>query len=136
MFAGGMTIAAPGMMPEAVADLSVTDGALSVSTTTLQGAAVLEIVVNDPDYSATDTDIPDGPTVSVMDTSYDMVQSVNGKWYLYVVDASTAALMDADDNGLEFGILCAGLGNGDAADVIATSTNVYAEIVSTLGSAS
>ena len=50
MFAGGMTIAAPGIMPEAVADLSVTDGALSVSTTTLQGAAILEIVVNDPDY--------------------------------------------------------------------------------------
>ena len=59
MFAGGMTIAAPGFMPEAVADLSVTDGALSVSTTTLQGAAILEIVVNDPNYSATDTDIPD-----------------------------------------------------------------------------
>ena len=136
MFAGGMTIAAPGMMPEAVADLSSTDGALSVSTTTLQGAAVLEIVVNDPDYSATDTDIPDGPTVSVMDTSYDMAQSVNGKWYLYVVDASTAALMDADDNGLEFGILCAGLGNGDSADVVGTSTNVYAEIISSYGSAS
>ena len=54
MFAGGMTIAAPGILPESTADLSATDGLLTVSTTTLQGAAILEIVVNDPDYSATD----------------------------------------------------------------------------------
>ena len=137
MFAGGMTIAAPGMMPEAVADLSVTDGALSVSTTTLQGAAVLEIVVNDPDYSATDTDIPAGPTVDIMNVNYDMVQSVNGKWYLYVVDGSASTLMDADDNGLEYGFKCtSGLGVGDAADIIASGTTVWAEIVTTLGDAS
>jgi len=138
MFAGGMTIAAPGIMPEAVADLSVTDGALSVSTTTLQGAAILEIVVNDPDYSATDTDIPDGPTVSIMDTSYDMVQSVNGKWYLYVVDDSASTLMDGDDNGLEFGADCSAAGFGvsanhgantaGTADIIASTTDVWAEV--------
>ena len=138
MFAGGMTIAAPGMMPEAVADLSVTDGALSVSTTTLQGAAILEIVVNDPDYSATDTDIPAGPTVDIMNVNYDMVQSVNGKWYLYVVDDSASTLMDGDDNGLEFGVDCSqaglgvkanlGAGTSGSADIIGSTTDVWAEV--------
>ena len=141
MFAGGMTIAAPGMMPEAVADLSVTDGALSVSTETLQGAAILEIVVNDPDYSATDTDIPDGPTVDIMNVEYDMVQSVNGKWYLYVVDDSASTTMDADDNGLEFGADCSnaglgvkanlGAGTSGSADIIGATTDVWAEVTDT-----
>jgi len=141
MFAGGMTIAAPGLMPEAVADLSVTDGALSVSTETLQGAAILEIVVNDPDYSATDTDIPDGPTVDIMNVEYDMVQSVNGKWYLYVVDDSASTTMDADDNGLEFGADCSnaglgvkanlGAGTSGSADIIGATTDVWAEVTDT-----
>ena len=58
MFAGGMAIGVPSFMPEAASDLSVTEGLLTVSTTTLQGAAILEIVVNDPDNSdTTDVDI-------------------------------------------------------------------------------
>ena len=40
-----------------------------------------------------------------------MNQAVNGKWYLYVVDKSAAALAEAAaglaDAGMEFGILCA-----------------------------
>ena len=56
MFAGGMTLAIPGFMPEVTA-AETTSGLLTVSTTTLQGVAVLEIVVNDPDVSATDVDI-------------------------------------------------------------------------------
>ena len=145
MFAGGMTIAAPSFMPEAVADLSVTDGALSVSTTTLQGAAILEIVVNDPDYSATDTDIPDGPSVSIMNVEYAMNQSVNGKWYLYVVDDSASTTMDADDNGLEFGADCSaaglgvkanlGAGTSGSADIIGATTDVWAEVLDTLTTA-
>ena len=44
-----------------------------------------------------------------------MNQAVNGKWYLYVVDASAAVLAEATHGtvptGLEFGILCTtGLG--------------------------
>jgi len=57
MFAGGMAIGVPSFMPGAASDLSSTDGMLTVSTTTLQGAAVLEIVVNDPDVSDTTVDI-------------------------------------------------------------------------------
>jgi hypothetical protein len=44
-------------MPEAASDLSSTSGLLTVSTTTLQGVAVLEIVVNDPDNSSTTDDV-------------------------------------------------------------------------------
>ena len=57
MFAGGMTIAAPSFMPEAASDFSATDGMLSVSSVYIQGAAILEVVVNDPNVSATDIDI-------------------------------------------------------------------------------
>ena len=89
MFAGGMAIGVPSFMPEAQSELAVTSGMLTVSTTTLQGSAILEIVVNDPDVSDTTIDINAGPSVSVGGTSLDMSQAVNGKWYLYVVDALT-----------------------------------------------
>ena len=111
MFAGGMTVAAPSFMPGVFADFSETDGQLSVSSVYIQGAAILEVVVNDPSVSATDIDIANGPTVSIDGTSYDMVQASNGKWYAYAVDASTAALLDADGDGMEFGVKCTtGLG--------------------------
>ena len=41
MFAGGMTVAAPGLMPEAIADFSETDGMLTVSSVYIQGAAIV-----------------------------------------------------------------------------------------------
>ena len=105
MFAGGMAIGVPSFMPEAASDLSATDGLLTVSTTTLQGVAILEIVVNDPDNSDTDNDVT-ALSASVGGTSYDLTQASNGKWYAYVVDSSQAQLFDADGNGFEFGILC------------------------------
>jgi len=94
MFAGGMTLAIPGFMPEVTA-AETTSGLLTVSTTTLQGVAILEIVVNDPDISNTADDIS-APSADVGGTSYDLTQGTNGKWYAYVVDASQAALFDAD----------------------------------------
>ena len=57
MFAGGMAIGVPSFMPEAASDLSVTEGLLTVSSTTIQGGAVLEIVVNDPANADTSADI-------------------------------------------------------------------------------
>jgi len=84
MFAGGMAIGVPSFMPVASADtFAATDGELSVSSTFIQGGAVLEIVVNDPDVSSTEDDINNVPSVLVGGTSYDMNQAVNGKWYLY-----------------------------------------------------
>ena len=95
MFAGGMAIGVPSFMPEAASDLSVTEGLLTVSTTTLQGVAILEIVVNDPDNSDTDNDVT-ALVASVGGTDYDLTQASNGKWYAYVVDSSQAQLFDAD----------------------------------------
>lgn len=131
MFAGGMAIGVPSFMPEAASDLSSTDGMLTVSTTTLQGSAILEIVVNDPDVSDTTIDINSGPTVDVGSATLDMSQAVNGKWYVYVVDASAAVLAEAAESGttnFEYGILCeSGLGiSENTTDLIITSTtNVY-----------
>ena len=79
MFAGGMAIGVPSFMPGAASELAVTDGMLTVSTTSLQGAAILEIIVNDPDVSDTTVDINSGPTVDVGSNTYDMSQAVNGK---------------------------------------------------------
>ena len=130
MFAGGMAIGVPSFMPEAASDLSVTDGKLTVSSTQIQGAQILEIVVNDPDYSDTSVDINAGPTVTILGTSYETTQGVNGKWYLYVVDNSIATDVDNNttDNGLSFGVKCTtGLGTNKLANVIPTGTNVWAE---------
>jgi len=144
MFAGGMAIGVPSFMPEASSDLSVTEGLLTVSTTTLQGAAILEIVVNDPDNSSTDDDVT-ALSVDVQGETHEMTQGVNGKWYLYVVDDSTATLADAMDGttgaadatdaaGLEFGVQCVtGIGTGKSATtdlIVADSANyeVWVEI--------
>ena len=81
MFAGGMAIGVPSFMPEAASDLSETSGLLTVSSTTIQGASVLEIVVNDPDNASTSDDI--GTLSASFDgTSYDLTQGSNGKWVL------------------------------------------------------
>ena len=117
--------------PLATAELAETEGMLTVSSTTIQGAAILEVVVNDPDISDTTVDINSGASVSVAGTSYDMAQAVNGKWYAYFVDESVSTLLDADTNGFEFGIKCtAGMGTGLTASIIAsTGTNVWTETV-------
>ena len=112
MFAGlGIVQGVPSFMPVASADLSVTEGLLTVSSTSIQGAAILEIVVNDPDFSDTTVDISNGVTVDFGGQVYDMNQATNGKWYVYIVDNSQSVLIDGDANGQEFGIKCvAGLG--------------------------
>ena len=53
MFAGGMTLAIPGMLPdsailpEVFADSGTTNGTLYVSSTAVQGAQIVKIVVSD-----------------------------------------------------------------------------------------
>ena len=131
MFAGGMTIAAPSIMPEAASDFGTSDGMLSVSTEYLQGGAVLEIVVNDPDISATDAKISGGATVSIDGNSHNMNQASNGKWYLYVVDLSQSALLDADAKGMEYGVQCT-TGLGVQKGIVSTGSNPAVEGVSGL----
>ena len=134
MFAGGMAIGVPSFMPSATASFGATDGELSVSSTEIQGAAILEIVVNDPDISSTEDDLNSGADVIIGGTTYTMNQGVNGKWYLYVVDQSISKLMDADDNGMEFGYHCdTGLGLGGSATIIPSGTDVWAAALTTSG---
>ena len=58
MFAGGMTAAVPSMMPGIFAEgASSASGLVSVSSAKIQGASVLEIVIDDPAISALDTAI-------------------------------------------------------------------------------
>ena len=134
MFAGGMAIGVPSFMPQASADtFAVTDGMLSVSTEELQGAAILEIVVNDPNVSDTEVDINNGPEVSINDTDFIMNQAVNGKWYLYVVDNSAAVAVDGHANGAEYGIRCtAGMGVDDSAASLITPDDSHAVWVEAL----
>jgi len=136
MFAGGMTLAVPGFMPTTAADTSVSDGMLTISSEYIQGAAVLEVVINDPLYSSTTDDLSSGPTVTISGTEYIASQATNGKWYAYFVDNSTSILMDRDSTGMEFGNLCTkGLGTNHSANIVASGTNVWTETQRTPGSA-
>ena len=100
----------------------------------IQGGAVLEVVVNDPDYSSTEDDINDGPEVDIAGTDYIMNQAVNGKWYLYVVDDSTAEALDDDGTGFEYGIKCdTGLGVSENTSdlIIKSGVEVWVATLST-----
>jgi len=137
MFAGGMTLAIPGFMPVVAADFSSTDGYLTVSSTSIQGGAILEVVINDPAYSATDSAIGGGPVVTLGGTDYIASQGVDGKWYAYFADFSTSnGLDDSSATGLDYGEACPGLGtNGTSAgvgggvnfDIVGTTTTVWAQ---------
>ena len=71
MFAGlGLVQGIPSFMPGATADFSITEGELSVSSEFIQGSAILEIVVNDPDISSTDDDINNGAEVIIGGTTF------------------------------------------------------------------
>ena len=116
MFAGGMTIAFPNVMPSAFAEgYEVSDGYITASSEFIQGGAILEVVISDPAYTATDIDIADGPDVTFGGTDYIATQGVDGKWYAYFVDYSAANDLDGDGLGMEYGIACSGLGvNGQS----------------------
>ena len=111
MLAGGMTIAAPGMVPEAFA----ANANLFVSAENSQfdnymsGPQVIEVVVINSDIN--DTDEAKGePDVTVNGKILRMVQGVDGNWYGYFADRDMARIADRTatipGNGLDFGTLC------------------------------
>jgi hypothetical protein len=115
MIAGGMTFAAPSMMPAAFA----ANANLFVSAENSQfdnymsGPQVIEVVVIDSDIN--DTDEAKGePDVTVNGKILRMVQAVDGNWYGYFADRTMASIADHTANigvqagqGLDFGTLCA-----------------------------
>jgi len=85
MVAGGVTFAAPHMMPEAAA----ADAMLYVSCVnedfgnTFAGGQICEIIVRDPSIAETDQAEPE-PTVEVNNETLRMVQGADGWWYAYI----------------------------------------------------
>ena len=72
MFTGlGLVQGVPALMPDASADFSETDGMLTVSSVYIQGAAILEVVVNDPDNDDTTGDVT-AVSAAVGGTDYDL----------------------------------------------------------------
>jgi hypothetical protein len=107
MLAGGMTIAAPSMMPQAAAA-----GALYVSAenamfnNTFGGAQIIEVIVSDPNRSLINESQGE-PTVKVDDHQLRMAQAVDGNWYAYFGDSAQVIAADGADNNLNFGTTAA-----------------------------
>jgi hypothetical protein len=102
MLAGGMTIAAPSMMPQAAAA-----GALYVSAdnamfdNTFGGAQVIEVVVIDQGRNETDEKQGE-PVVKVDENQLRMAQAVDGNWYAYFGDETKIEAADGS-SFLEYG---------------------------------
>ena len=108
MLAGGMTIAAPSMMPQAAAA-----GQLFVSAENANfnnyfaGTQIIEIIVKDPNANETDEAQPE-PTVKVDEHLLRMAQGADGWWYAYIGDKTDVLAahndnVDGTTNNLEFG---------------------------------
>ena len=110
MFAGGMTAAVPSIMPGIFAEGASSPGGLvSVSSSALQGASIMEIVIDDAAISALDTAIG-LPTVTFSGgatSTLNPYQATDGKWYAYIVDDAASTTADSL-SGLNFGIDCTG----------------------------
>ena len=102
MLAGGMTIAAPSMMPQAAAA-----GALYVSAenamfgNTFGGAQIIEVVVINH-QNETDEDQGE-PVVKVDENQLRMAQAVDGAWYAYFGDSTAVAAAD-EKSYLNYGV--------------------------------
>ena len=113
MLAGGMTIAAPSMMPAAYA----ANANLFVSAENSQfdnymsGPQVIEVVVIDSDINETDEGEGE-PDVTVNGNILRMTQATDGNWYGYFADVEMATIADATVDpafpgvGLDFGTVC------------------------------
>jgi len=97
MFAGGLTIAAPGFLPEVAAedDMMYVSCENEMFGNTFAGGQICEIIVRDPARDA--TEIAQGePTVEVSGEILRMVQAIDGYWYAYI--GSTGAVQTAHGN--------------------------------------
>jgi hypothetical protein len=112
MLAGGMTIAAPSMMPQAAAA-----GQLFVSAENANfnnyfaGIQVVEVIVKDPKATEVDEKQQE-PTVKVDEHLLRLAQGADGYWYAYIGDSTNIkAAWDANnsptggsDNNIHFGL--------------------------------
>ncbi len=125
MLAWGLTVAGPLVSDVEASSFdgaSDTSGTLSVSSTHIQGGAVLGIYVNDPGIAALDQTITP-PVVTFGGNEVFLSQLATGDWAAYIVDKSTVEnLMDKADltdqafysnsSGFDYGMYCgSGLSN-------------------------
>jgi hypothetical protein len=111
-----MTLAIPGFLPdsaipiEAFADRGTTSGTLYLSSTEVQGAQVLEIIIDDPALSknATNASVTVDVTPSGGSTeTIVMVQTFDGLYRGYIVDnVSADAADDIGTTSMDFGLDC------------------------------
>ena len=113
MVAGGMTFAAPGMVPAAHAANATlfVSAESSMFENMFFGAQVIEIVISDPLIASLD-DAHGSPDVEVNGDDVVMLQASDGSWYAYIADSDFAIIADEADataeNGLNFGLACSG----------------------------
>ncbi|RNJ80203.1 MAG: hypothetical protein D9C04_02465, partial [Nitrosopumilus sp. B06] len=115
----GLTIAIPGVTPEALAAPKELAN-LGVSSTIFGGPMVLEIIIKDNNIGETNT-AQGEPDVSFDGNDLRMIQGSDGYWYAYVAHAGHVATLEADTSveriegkGLDFGNKC------DTKDVLFT----------------
>ena len=116
MFAGGMTLAIPGFLPdsaipiEAFADSGSSNGSLYLSSTLVQGAQIIQVVVDDPGLSKTgDNSIVeiDVTPVGGSTETVPMFQVSDGTYHAFLVDDVTAEGADAiGTTSINFGKDC------------------------------
>ena len=110
MFAGGMTLAIPGFLPDSAIPIqafaeneSTTVGNLTVSSTEIQGAQILMITVNDP--ASSDPTINQSALTGDFNSSTLYYQQMtDGSWVAFVGDLSTMA--DSDSGSINHGTTC------------------------------
>ena len=140
MFAGGMTLAIPGFLPdsaipiEAFADRGTTSGTLYVSTTEVQGAQVIQVIIDDPALNVDRTN----PNVFIDVTpsggstyTFNMFQMMDGTYHAYLVDDVAAnAATGIGSTSIGFGTDCGtGFNNPDTPGMD-INTTTFAEATS------
>ena len=111
MFAGGMTLAIPGFLPDsaipiqafAAGNESTTVGMLTVSTTEVQAGQVVKVTINDPS-NANPMVTSSGVTSDFNASTLYFNQMVDGSWVAYVADQSTMLVMDSAS--FDYGASC------------------------------
>ena len=104
MIAGGMTFAAPGMMPVAAAEnqLLYVSAENAMFANTFSGGQIVEIIVRDPNRS--DTEVQESaPEVEVNGDTVRMIQADDGYWYAYIADTAGIVTAAASTINLTYG---------------------------------
>src|SRR3989338_937657 len=111
MFAGGLSFAIPGTMPEAEAAHNANlfvSAENTFSNNIFTGPMVIEVVISDSSIASLD-DGHGEPTVTINGKKLRMVQNTDGNWYAYFASRAQAQAADATQNGL--GSITAGIDN-------------------------